>query len=240
MRERPILFNGAMVRAILAGQKTQTRCVVTLPHQNPLGQWEASTSGGYGARDRKGNLVPEHVCIWHTRTGDTLSCPLGEPGDRLWVRERFKPVASGQVKNGYGEIRYGYAYEADSGTRWNKRTTIIHDLTGQPGKGPMQFQQSPWKPAICMPHRACRLVLEITAVRVERLQDISEGDAAAEGACVNVLPDIRLPRSHPRAALPMIYADDREIFADLWDSTGGAWDSNPWVWVIEFKRVDVT
>jgi hypothetical protein len=94
MRERLIPCNGAMVRAILAGQKTQARRAVELPHNNPLGQWEASTSGGHGARDQKGSLVPEHICIWHTRTGDTLSCQLGQPGDRLWVRETFSPIYS--------------------------------------------------------------------------------------------------------------------------------------------------
>lgn len=210
-RDRPILFNGAMVRAILAGQKTQTRrtckpqpsarAITTAYDDSPMRAW------------------------WEP--GDfIMRCPYGQPGDRLWVRERFKPVASGQIKNGYGEVRYGYAYEADSTTRWNKRTTIIHDLTGQPGKGPMQFQQTPWRSSICMPHRACRLVLEITAVRVERLQAISEEDAVVEG--INPLlvttPDWLLP-TH------------RDAFRALWNSTGGDWDSNPWVWVIEFKQV---
>ena len=211
-RERPILFNGAMMRAILAGQKTQTR------------------------------RVAKAVVAVHTRTGEALAntnsagpcvhCPFGQPGDRLWVRERFKPVASGQVKNGYGEIRYGYAYEADSSTRWNKRTTIIHDLTGQPSKGPMQFQQSQWRSAICMPHRACRLVLEITAVRVERLQAISEADALAEG----------IEETGGRFTFNAGVHESltpRLSFQTLWDSTGGDWASNPWVWVIEFKRVEV-
>lgn len=231
MRERPSLFNGATVRVILAGKKTQTRRAVKLPHNNPLGQWEASTSGGYGARDGKGKLVPEHVCIWHTRTGEAFSCPFGEPGDRLWVRERFKPVASGQVKNGYGEVRYGYSYEADSTTRWNKRTTIIHDLTGQPGKGPMQFQQTPWRSSICMPHRACRLVLEITAVRVERLQAISDPDALAEG-----IEELNGRYTHNGGSYEC--RTPVGAFHELWTTTGGDWDSNPWVWVIEFKRVE--
>jgi len=90
-----------------------------------------------------------------------------------------------------------------------------------------------------MPHEACRLVLEITSVRVERLQAISEADVLSEGADANGLPDIRLPRTHPRADLPMAYADCCEVFADLWDATRGHWDSNPWVWGIEFKRVEV-
>jgi hypothetical protein len=211
MRERPILFNGAMVRAILAGRKVQTR------------------------------RVAKGVMAVHTRTGEALAdidsagprvpCPFGQPGDRLWVRERFKPVASGQVKSGYGEIRYGYAYEADSTTRWNKRATIIHDLTGQPSKGPMQFQHSPWRSAICMPHRACRLLLEITAVRVERLQAISEADAVAEG----------LSQSESGSWLPGPCDYPEWAFHQLWAQVYGepAWEANPWVWVIEFKRVEV-
>lgn len=243
-RERPILFNGDMVRAILTGAKTQTRRAIKLPHHNPLGQWEACTSGGHGARDRKGNLVPEEVCIWHTRTGDTLVCPFGQLGDRLWVRERFKPVASGQIKSGYGEIRYGYAYEADSSTRWDKRTTIIHDLTGQPGKGPMQFQQSPWKSAICMPHRACRMVLEITAVRVERLQAMPEADWEAEGISF-CMEDPSTAAGHAFneaehyaiAGVSMRGTPEDHGMRAQFAEQGLDWDSNPWVWVIEFKAV---
>ncbi len=231
MRERPILFNGAMVRAILSGAKTQTRRAAKLPHQNPLGRWEPSTSGGHGARDRKGELVPEHVCIWHTRTGETYLCPFGEPGDRLWVRETWGVGSRPDPWGGFDGIEYradedGLDYGDD--LPCHKVQTPDDVCLGDYRLG--------WKPSSHMPRWACRLMLEITAVRVERLQAISEADAISEGASVNVLPDIRLPRSHPRAALPMVYAGSREIFADLWDSTGGDWDSNPWVWVIEFNR----
>jgi len=220
MRERPILFNGAMVRAILAGQKTQTRRVATLPHQNPLGQWEASTSGGYGARDRKGNLVPEHVCIWHTRTGDTLSCPLGQPGDRLWVRESFADLRGTGIEhrpNIDGPIQR-YAYSADT-------------LPGSPGDFARKDYGIKWRPSIHMPREACRLVLEITAVRVERLQAITEADAVAEG----------LSQSESGSWLPGPCDHPEWAFHQLWSQLYGepAWEANPWVWVIEFKRVEV-
>ena len=112
MRERPIIFNGAMVRAILAGQKTQTRRAIK---PQPFEASFLDSPGQYRpSLDKDGRLRLA------TPTGlHLLTCPFGQPGDRLWVRERFKPVASGQVKSGYGEIRYGYAYEADSSTRWN-------------------------------------------------------------------------------------------------------------------------
>lgn len=83
MRERPILFSGPMVRAILAGQKTQTRRAVKLPHNNPLGTWESTEVGGpHGGATSTGHTIPAQQGIWHTRTGDTLLCPHGQPSDR--------------------------------------------------------------------------------------------------------------------------------------------------------------
>lgn len=88
-KERPILFSRKMVRALLAGRKTQTRCAVKLPHNNPLGEWQATTIGGpNGGRTKDGQTILEQGAIWHTRTGDTLVCPHGEPGDRLWYAKR--------------------------------------------------------------------------------------------------------------------------------------------------------
>lgn len=208
MRERPILFNGAMVRAILSCAKTQNRRAVKGVALDWLG---------------KAQFTPEYVAS----PGNDL-CPFGQPGDRLWVRESFTDLRGTGIEhrpNIDGPIQR-YAYSADT-------------RPGSPGDYARKDYGIKWRPSIHMPRRACRLVLEITAVRVERLREISESDAIAEGADENVLADIRLPRTHARAGLPMVYADCREVFADLWDTTGGDWDSNPWVWVIEFKRVEV-
>ncbi|MGA6183317.1 hypothetical protein ACPEH1_19650 [Stenotrophomonas sp. NPDC077421] len=220
MRERPILFNGDMVRAILTGAKTQTRRPIKLPHHNPLGQWGACTSGGHGARDRKGNLVPEEVCIWHTRTGDTLVCPVGQPGDRLWVREAHAIFPTHGQHRADGE-RWG---------PWSGLPTTISPMGGEIAYYREGFDRSGpgrWRPSIHMPRWACRLVLEITAVRVERLQAISTQDCLAEG----ITTRFKVADA----------ADELRIqFRDLWNDTGGDWDSNPWVWVIEFKRAEVT
>lgn len=241
MIERPILFTGPMVRAILAGNKTQTRRVVKLPHTNPLGQWEPTTVGGPGVRFSDGTPAPEQPAIWHTRTGDALLCPYGQPGDRLWVREAFRFAASLDrlSPNDVGEkaIDAGYntpwaptQFEAD-GRRagaWHGFDTPPTVTT--PGK---------LRPGIHMPRWACRLVLGVTGVRVERLNDISNQDVDAE--CfggdypTRVLPDLFPGQPDDWAHLSM-----KQCFQRLWESINGpgSWDANPWVWVVEFRRAD--
>ena len=181
MKERPILFSGAMVRAILEGRKTVTRRVVK-PQPDFLGSMTDPTTPfktlGAGLH---GQIV----------------CPYGKPGDRLWVRETFAV---------YGDEKMAAIhYRADR----------PHHV-GQKGMG--------YKPSIHMPRWASRILLEITAVRVERLQDINRGDAMAEGC---PFPNM--------AAGP----DPRQWFAELWQEINGAesWAANPWVWVVEFNRV---
>jgi len=197
MTERPILFSGEMVRAILDGRKTQTRRVVKLPHNNPLGAWEPTVVGGKGVCYDKAMTrpAPEEAAIWHTRTGDCLGCPYGQPGDRLWVRETFV---------GAGNLGVLYAADCPRGTE-----------SGVEGG---------WRPSIFMPRWASRLTLEITEVRVQRVQEISRGDAMEEGCPFANMAD---------------GPDPRDWFRDLWDSLnakrGHGWDTNPWVWAITFR-----
>jgi hypothetical protein len=221
-RERPILFSGAMVRAILSGAKTQTRRAIKLPHHNPLGQWEACTSGGHGARDRKGNLVPEEACIWHTRTGDTLICPFGQPGDRLWVRETHAIFPTHGQHRADGE-RWG---------PWGGLPSTVSDDGKQIAyyrEGFDRCDPGRWRPSVHMPKWACRLVLEITEVRVERVQAISEADALAEGVSLSAVEGFE------RAGIerPAGFA-----FRELWLSTGSDWTSNPWAWAISFRQIE--
>jgi hypothetical protein len=178
-----------MLRALLDGRKTQTRRIIKLPHQNPLGKWEPTTVGGGGSFYRDGTPAPERVAIWHTRTGDCI-CTSTQPGDRLWVRERVWLPEGATNKRGH--ITYAADHGVDRALKWT--------------------------PSIHMPRWASRLTLEVTGVKVERVQDISHQDATAEG----------VDASGPVAV---------NVFHQLWDSIHGpgAWEKNPWVYALTFK-----
>lgn len=213
MKERPILMSGPMVRALLAGHKTQTRLVVRLPHRNQLGKWEVLPWGGpNGGRTRDGATVPFQNVIGHSRTGEIFACPYGQPGDRLWVREAWMDLQGTGVehRNADGMLQR-YAYGADT-------------PPGSYGDECRKGFGLRWRPSIHMPRDASRITLEVTGVRVERLHDISEADATAEGASAKHTVDANYTA--------------REAYAVLWEQIngGGSWDANPWVWVINFKR----
>ncbi|HCF4136747.1 TPA: hypothetical protein NIE10_001816 [Pseudomonas aeruginosa] len=208
MKERPILFTGPMVRAIIEGRKTVTRRVMKYqPHEDA-----SVTVGNYNVTvvDRHGEQQPgpEAFGAWWSDGERGCICPHGQPGDRLWVREAW--AADAQVDAiaprdlSQGEPIW---YPADLSVRQTGCSMISK------GRG---------RPSIHMPRWASRILLEITAVRVERLQDISDPGALAEGV------------SHSE-----MHSGDSlvDVFARLWESTGGDWAANPWVWVVEFKRV---
>ncbi|KVL84144.1 hypothetical protein [Burkholderia stagnalis] len=228
MKERPILFSGPMVRAILEGRKTQTRRVVKLPHTNPLGVWESTTVGGHGTRLADGSAAPELPAIWHTRTGDCLVCPHGNAGDRLWVREthEVRRIGTETFDGGRPTRRYaGITYQADGG-----RAEVDIDLNTFQALDAKESRG--WSPSIHMPRWASRITLEITGVRAERLQSISWEDAIAEG-----IPD---PRRAARRVDPMegCVAQFRTLWDGLNAARGHGWDANPWVWRIEFRRIE--
>lgn len=206
MKERPILFQGAMVRAILDGSKTQTRRAMK-PQPVRIGdstvlQW------------RDGLFQPERL---PSNSSLLAHCPYGKPGDRLWVRETW-------YCDDY-RVQTGPYLEVD-GAR--ELTVYCAD-----DPRPYEAEQPVWRPSIHMPRWASRITLEISAVRIERLNDISQADARAEGA----------PPSHPSidwVSRSFGYADfSRSWYAQLWEAINGpcSWDANPWVWVIEFRRV---
>ena len=196
MKERPILFNGAMVRAILSGQKTQTRRVV----KGMALEWLQPAM-----------FTPEFVA-------DPFNgmCPYGQPGERLWVRENGweRPERTPRMMREGADTWARYYYDADG---------ITDDEAAN-------FKTWGFKrrPSIHMPRWACRIVLEIVSVRVERLQDISEADALEEGITYNDIPNNGLD---PMRA--------RTWFRGLWSEINGpeSWDASPWVWCITFRRV---
>lgn len=212
MKERPILFSAPMVRALLAGTKTQTRRIAK-PVRHP--DWGNLYSPGALVREHE----PMHVIY--------RACPYGQPGDRLWVRETWAAPHS-------EDARPPRAIQCD----WMQ----IHYAATEERGGLL------WRPSIHMPRWASRITLEITGVRVERLHDISESDAIAEGIVECAIP---ADDEGPRRIGYMVGPDDGESglsvspiepYRNLWESINGAssWDVNPWVWAIEFRRVEGT
>lgn len=196
MKERPILFSGPMVRAILAGTKTQTRRMVR----------PGVLADGWP------DVPPLAIAYAAER------CPYGVPGDRLWVRETFA-----------GDDCCGYVYRADHENA---------DLrAGDLDDGEQSIRR--WSPSIHMPRAASRLDLEISAVRVERLQDISEADAQAEGVEPFFTRFSGIGREQRITSGELAAdAERRASFAVLWDEINGdraLWISNPWVWALSFE-----
>jgi len=197
---KPILFNGESARAILDGRKTQTRRIAKLPEQ-----WHR----GYGSFDETHPNGREEFVIYGDCGTKTMDCPYGKVGDKLWVREKWRPLYEYCNPNG-GIVGACFRYMGGGRIFNDKHKNHMHiDDTYN------------FKPSIHMPKWACRIFLEITDIRVERVQDISEADVEAEGILC-----------------PGWYSGEFRI---LWDSInekrGYGWDVNPYVWVVEFKRV---
>ena len=186
VKERGMIFNDEMVRAILSGNKTQTRRIVEEKF--------------YG-RAVAAELLAKH-------------CPYGQPGDRIWVRETYRV-------HGKATDVATLVYRASVRNSWTEQT---HRVPVEVCNKPVSEK---WTPSIHMPRWASRILLEITDVRVERLRDMSEADAKAEGAS---------PAMYKITPPEAVY---RVGFGDIWRSIYGQdnWLSNPLVWVIEFKRI---
>ncbi len=210
MTERPILFTAPMVRAILDGRKTQTRRVVKpqpiyICPKGPAGLPVLSSQPNFADQN-------------------TIPCPYGMPGDRLWVRETW--ARDGEDGTLMFRADLGFGGDADD---WERG----------------RFEGVPrcrWRPSIHMPRWASRILLEVTGVRVERLWEISPPDAEAEG----IVYEIRAPGMGRGGRPGWGWAENEYAgsavhgYELLWNQIHGpgSWDANPWVWCVEFRRIE--
>jgi hypothetical protein len=256
-KERPLLFKGEMVRAILDGRKTQTRRIVADKRLSPKltllelfdflgggGRCDSSGDDGlrvsfvsdYERQDDNGRRYKYTGLLVQSEAvpedgAEEIVCPYGVQGDSLLVREKWRTKKQWDHLAPTALPIYDSALP-DCDIDW--AATPTHQLHGR------------WRAAIHLPLRFARIELDLTKVRVERLQDISEQDAIAEGCEMD--PEMRpgdaapliFPKEQPHPKGGFVGWDDaREWYADLWDSINGAgaWDKNPWVWVISFRRI---
>ncbi|QLV92607.1 hypothetical protein HV270_11085 [Citrobacter freundii] len=227
MTERGMIFNGDMVQALLDGRKTQTRRIMAIqPEHSELGLRRVIDSKN--VRDNGKYFWSQSDARGLKMRSKVFGCPYGEVGDRIWVRETYQgPLFDFDQMD---------AYCKDS-TPFEKAQFCIYKADGKPA--PEFFDADDnlhccWRPSIHMPRWASRILLEITDVRVERLNAISQADAIAEGA----------PPSHPSidcVSQEYGFPDfSRSWFGQTWQHIYGeeSWQANPWVWVIEFKRIE--
>lgn len=222
MKERPILFSGAMVRSLLNCTKSQTRRVVK-PQPSP------SSDTAFVGTDGIWRFSHPTLRCPVSHEADDVRCPYGQPGDRLWVKETFYAWGRWETRYSAKKGRDEWHFidlTIDSGKQYRYPATMGGcSSTRQRGDVMPQW----WKrPAIFMPRGASRIDLDITGVRVERLNDISEADAEAEG--------VDFLRHVPDADETLTA---KELYWCLLDSINGngSWAANPWVWAVELKRV---
>lgn len=219
-KEIPILFSTAMVQAILEGRKTETRREVK-PQPQPIAT-EVVASDQWKGKDFVARFPYDREPVVYEVT-NLYKCPYGQPGDVLWVRESFTTPFL------YDGAEQDFYYRADFDTS----TPHVRHITG-----------CKWSPSIHMPKAAARIWLEVTEVKVERLQDITEDSAKAEG--VFEYEDETFKNYFKKKGLR---AQDgvecllaKGSFQSLWCSINGieSWTANPWVWVIKFKVLSTT
>ena len=210
IKERPILFLAPMVRAILEGRKTVTRRPVKATKAHADGFMMLDHGKGWRPYNAFGDFASDHEGMEYP-----IACPYGKPGDRLWARETC-------FINDYREASVPEQERADCEIHY--RADGIPDFDGEE-------ELIRWRPSIHMPRWASRILLEVTDVRVERLQDITEEQALAEGIKKHSDGGYHVEDGKHFSDSPV------ESFACLWSSVGGDWDANPWVWCVSFKRI---
>ncbi|QKJ16641.1 hypothetical protein [Yersinia kristensenii] len=228
MNEKPILFNAEMVNAILSGRKTQTRRIIS---EKTLHLFDVAASSG--------ECHPIELCDQRSQSYYLEFCPLGKTGDQLWVRETFALLGNedgvcvdwqdNMVKDDEQAAARIYKASCEQKHGDYGLYSIPDSAYWKPETSNMKYEGS-WRPSIHMPRWASRINLLITGVRVERLNDISDLDCCDEGYNG-----------------PAVTADNQwpsiTWYERLWDSIYGQkegenWQANPWVWVIEFERME--
>lgn len=213
MKETPILFSTPMVQSILEGRKTQTRRLVKHPKNVP------------SDHILRTDVMRDKSIVWfqnpdYNNVGYSHDSPYGKPGDLLWVRETWAPDLAGNGENGYTEF---IKYAADG--------------TSLPINWVKDYDRFSNKPGIHMNKEYARIWLQVESVRVERLQDISEQDAIAEGV-------ERLKGAQWKDPSTGLFRDYtyKDAFELLWESINGtdSWQANPWVWVVSFRVLSTT
>jgi hypothetical protein len=245
MKSRPILFSGPMVRALLAGTKTQTRRIVK-PNA-----WAEEGDCDYTGQCVK---VGEYI--------DLRRCPYGQPGDRLWVRETWQQYFDDEMP---ADRPRGPRGTMGVPATPNRKSFAFYRADGEAASA--EHGAARWCTPIYMPRWASRITLEITGVRVERLQEISEHDAKAEGIDplftdddMAARPELAFCRGkwsnylwhghHGQYGMGNAKSDAwpyqfsgydkaRDSYSSLWESINGpgSWDANPWVWIVSFRRI---
>jgi hypothetical protein len=225
MNEHPILFSAPMIRAVLAGTKTQTRRVVTVPWNKstrslPYEPWWVDDDGKLLAQDEAGEFHPAEQAM----------APYGGPGDRLWVRETWAPWSEHIEERGEADA----IEDARKQMPW---ACIVYRADANGG----HVNVKKWRPSIFLPRWASRMSLDVSDVRIERLQAITPEDILAEGVVARAHHDPNLGKCPVSSFDGKAYVDLRSLWAAGWDSINGkkdgcAWADNPWVWRVAFKK----
>lgn len=232
--ERPILFSAPMVRALLADTKTQTRRVVKLRGAEVIEERPRN--------DPDDNVLSTESWPWSPQHDGWVSCPYGSPGGRLWVKETFAFLQPTDDAATASEHRVRVVQRPEDG----ERVALWYRADGEMPLVEQLWADDDgirWRPSIYMPRWASRIALEVTAVRVERLQAITATDAIAEGIERGPEPSAGMKvsagwKDYSRPNLESV-GGPVSSYRSLWESINGdgSWEANPWVWVVSFKRV---
>lgn len=253
MKERGILFSGPMVRAILDGTKTQSRRVMRPQPGLPVSRFRLVSlvpDGKPGYPEWQAEDIHSQLVNAFPHGTDSvkseIGCPYGVPGDRLWVRETWQ--YADWTEEGQPYVRYasdGAVLFHEYAGKGEELVDVWADLS-DPRNVAVDGKAADrrWRPSIHMPRWASRITLEVTEVRVQRLQEISEEDALAEGSCSRHIGSPHPPWYGGSLAPNSYVASARMCFAGAWNSINAAragrgrgWESNPWVWAITFQPI---